>query len=132
MMKSHTFIINYLLLKLVLILFFIPAPKAQTPGFITGIVKDAGVDTITVLLTQRPVNLNEAEIISGKYKVLKGVNKEVVDYDFIDTDLLVLVRNMNTLKYELIITNDQFDTISKKSISRIKHPKSIFKDCIPS
>ncbi|RLD88375.1 MAG: hypothetical protein DRJ09_08555 [Bacteroidetes bacterium] len=185
-MKSYTLIINYLLLELVLILFFISAPKAQPPGFITGIVKDAGtglpienvnitlyqttrgtisdsrgifkirifdfpavlqfshvsyykksivintddVDTIIVLLNQRPVNLNEAEIISGKYKVLKDENKEVVDYDFIDTNLLVLIRNMNTLKYELIVTSDQFDTINKLNISTVKHPKSIFKDCM--
>ena len=87
-------------------------------------------DTIKVLLTQRPVNLNEAEIISGKYRVLKGKNKEIVDYDFIDTNLLVLIKNTYTRKYELIVMNDLYDTIGKVRIRKIKHPKSIFKDCM--
>ncbi len=93
-------------------------------------VGEANAGSITVFLTHRSVNLKETEILGEKYKVFKGVEKEIVDYDFIDTNLIILVRNMKTLQRELIMANDKLDTICKMKVHNIKHPKSIFKDCM--
>ncbi len=93
-------------------------------------IGEANTGLITVFLTHRSVNLKETEILGDKYRVLKSDEKEIVDYDFIDTNLIILVRNIKTLKRELVVTNDRFDTICKVKIHNIKHPKSIIKDCM--
>jgi len=94
------------------------------------IVTQSQADSIIVFLSSRPIDLDEAEIISDPYKVFKGKHQEIIDYDFLDTNLLILTYNFNKNRRELIVTDEQFDTLSIKDVSYLKKPGQIIKDCM--
>ena len=94
------------------------------------IVTQSQADSLVVFLSHKPIDLEEAEIIAETYKVFKGKHQEVIDYDFLDTNLLILAYNFNKNRHELIVTNEQFDTLGIKDISYLKKPAQIFKDCL--
>ncbi len=94
------------------------------------IVTGNNADSLIITLSSRLVTLEETEITAATYKVFKGSNQEIIDYDFFDTNLLVLSYNFNKNRHELILTDNHFDTIKIKDISSYKKPKQIFKDCI--
>ena len=85
---------------------------------------------LIITLNPRIVNLEETEITAETYKVFKGPNQEVIDYDFLDTDLLILTYNFNKYHHELVLTDEHLDTLTIRDISSFKKPKQIFKDCM--
>jgi len=94
------------------------------------IVTQSQADSITIFLSPRPINLDETEITAETYKVFKGKHQEVIDYDILDSNLLILAYNFNKNREELIVTNEHFDTLSIKDVSFLKKPGQIFKDCM--
>ncbi len=94
------------------------------------IVTQSQADSINVFLSPRPIDLDEAEITSDPYKVFKGKHQEIIDYDFLDTNLLILSYNFNKNRHELIVTDEYYDTLSIKDVSYLKKPGQIFKDCM--
>ncbi len=93
------------------------------------IVTNSHAGLLNIKLTPRMINLDETEIISEKYKVFKGKHQEVVDYECMDTNLLILSYNFKKNHHELILTDEHFDTISIEDISHLKKPKQLFQDC---
>ena len=89
-------------------------------------------DSMIILLSPRLVTLAEAEITAETYRVFKGSHQEIIDYNFIDSNLLILSYNLNKNRYELILSDENFDTISINDISYLKKPKQLFKDCTGS
>jgi hypothetical protein len=87
-------------------------------------------DPIIIWLNKKTIMLSEAEITSGTYEIFKGKGQEIIDYNFLDTNLLILSYNYNNNHHELILTDESFDTIHIKDISHLKKPKQIFKDCM--
>jgi len=87
-------------------------------------------DSIIILLSPKIFTLSETEITSETYKIFKGKGQEVIDYDFLDTNIIILSYNYNNNHHELILTDENFDTICIKDISYLKKPKQIFKDCM--
>jgi len=87
-------------------------------------------DTTIISLMPKTFTLSETEITAGTYNIFKGKKQEVIDYEFLGSNLLILSYNFNKNLYELILTDENFDTISIKNISYLKKPKQIFKDCI--
>lgn len=94
------------------------------------VIEQIQSDTITIFLSPKTVTLSETEITAGTYKIFKGQGQEVIDYNFLDTNLLILSYNFNTNHHELILTDESFDTINIKNVSYLKKPKKIFKDCM--
>jgi len=94
------------------------------------VIKQNLSDSIIIFLIPKTITLSEAEITSGTYSIFKGKGQEVIDYNFLDSNLLILTNNFNKNCYELILTNTSFDTINIKDISHLKKPKQIFKDCM--
>lgn len=87
-------------------------------------------DTVLhVFLTKRPVTLQETEITAEKYKVYKNKNDAVLDFDFIDNQILVLVRKGNSKKYILSLLNENLRPVTRLELKNFKPPYSIFKDC---
>jgi hypothetical protein len=87
-------------------------------------------DSMIILLDPRIVTLSEAEITAETYKVFKGSHQEIIDYNFMDTNILILSYNNNKNCHELIFLDDNFDTINIKDISNLKKPKQLYKDCM--
>ena len=87
-------------------------------------------DSIIVLLNPKSVILSETEITSGPYKIFKGKGQKVIDYEFIDTNIILLVYNYNNNHHELVLTDENLDTIATKDISYLKKPNKLFKDCM--
>ena len=96
------------------------------------IVTQSQSDSLRISLSPKPIELEEAEITEEKYKVFKGKHQEVIDYNFLDTNIIILAYNFNKNRHELIVTNEQFDTLSIKDVSFIRKPRQIFKDCMGS
>jgi|FLOH01.1.fsa_nt_gi hypothetical protein len=96
------------------------------------IVTESQANSLVIYLTPRMINLDEAEIISEKYKVFKGKQQEVIDYECMDSSLIILSYNVNKNHHELILTDEHFDTLNIKDISHLKKPKQLFKDCTGS
>jgi hypothetical protein len=88
------------------------------------------VDSMIILLDPRVVTLTEAEITAETYKVFKGSYQEIIDYNFLDTNILILSYNNNKNRHELIFLDDNFDTINIKDISYLKKPEQLYKDCM--
>ena len=88
------------------------------------------VDSMIILLDPRMVTLPEAEISDETYKVFKGSYQEIIDYNFLDTNILILSYNNNKNRHELIFLDDNFDTINIKDISYLKKPEQLYKDCM--
>lgn len=87
-------------------------------------------DSIIVWLNKKTITLSEAEITSKPYEIFKGKGQEIIDYNFLDSNLLILSYNYNKNHNELILTDENFDNINIKDISYLKKPKQIFKDCM--
>lgn len=87
-------------------------------------------DSLIVLLSPKLVTLKETEITAETFIVLKSPNHAIIDYDFLDTNLLVLSYDFNKNRYELILTDEHFDTIAIKDIPAYKKAKQLFKDCM--
>lgn len=87
-------------------------------------------DSIIILLNPKTVTLSETEITAGTYEIFEGKGQEVIDYNFLDTNLIILSYNFNNSHHELILTDEKFDTINIKDITYLNKPKQIFKDCM--
>lgn len=96
------------------------------------VVTKSQANSLVIDLTPRMINLDESEILSEKYKVFKGKHQEVIDYECMDSNLIILSYNVNKNHHELILTDEHFDTINIKDISHLKKPKQLFKDCTGS
>jgi len=94
------------------------------------LVTQSQSDSLNISLTPKPIELEEAEITEEKYKVFKGKHQEVIDYNFLDNNILILTYNFNKNRHELILTDEQFDTLYIKDISSLKKPGQVFKDCM--
>lgn len=94
------------------------------------IVSQINADSLIILLNPKTVTLDEIEITASTYQVFNEIDQEVIDYDFLDTNLIVLSYNFNKNQYELIFSDENFDTISTTDISYLKKPKQLFKDCM--
>lgn len=87
-------------------------------------------DSIVIFLIPKTITLPETSISAETYKVFKGKGQEIIDYNFLDTNLLVLSYNFDNNRYELILTNESFDTVNIKNVSDLVKPNKIFKDCM--
>ncbi len=87
-------------------------------------------DSLIITLVPRSVDLEGTEIIASDYKVFKGSHMEIIDYDFIDTNLLVLSYNFHKNHHEVILMDDNFDTIITNDIPANKKPTQILSDCM--
>jgi hypothetical protein len=87
-------------------------------------------DSIVIFLIPNTIVLPETSISAETYKAFKGKGQEIIDYNFLDTNLLVLTYNFDNNLYELILTNENFDTINIKNLSYLVKPNKIFKDCM--
>ncbi|MDP2721383.1 MAG: carboxypeptidase-like regulatory domain-containing protein [Bacteroidales bacterium] len=83
-----------------------------------------------ILLNPKTVILDEAEITAGNYQVFNKINQEVIDYDFLDTNLVVLSYDFNRNRYRLVFSDENFDTISITDVSYLKKPQQLFNDCM--
>jgi hypothetical protein len=96
------------------------------------IVAQPQSDSVIVLLSPRMITLGETEITAENQKVFKGKEQEIIDYEFQDTNLLILSYNVKKNRTELILTDEHFDTTHIQDISYLKNPKQLFKDCTGS
>lgn len=94
------------------------------------LVTQKQADPLNIQLALKPIDLEEAEITGETYQVFKGKHQEVIDYDFLDTNILILAYNFNRNRHELILTNEDYDTIFIQDVSSIKKPTQIVKDCM--
>ena len=94
------------------------------------VVVTGNKSTVKVLLTKRPVMLDETEIVSEKYKVYKERHNSIMDYDFLGDSILLLVQQGNTSRYELILTNENLKPVCKKELKDMKPPFRLFRDCM--
>ncbi len=94
------------------------------------IVTQKLADSVFIFLSPKAVELDEAEITAGKYKIFTGKHMEVIDYSFMDTSLLILAYDFNKNRHELILTDTHFDTLGIKDVSYLKKPGQLFKDCM--
>ena len=94
------------------------------------IVTQPQADSLLILLSHRPINLEETEITAETYKVFKGKRQEIIDYGFLDSNILILAYNFNTNKNELILTDEGFDTLCIADVSGLKNPGQIYRDCM--
>ena len=94
------------------------------------IVTQFKADSLLIMLNPKTVTLDEAEITASNYQVFNEINQEIIDYDFLDTNLIILTYNFNKNQYELILSDENFDTISITDVSYLKKPQQLFKDCM--
>lgn len=87
-------------------------------------------DTLEICLQPKSIMLEEAEVTAKIENVIGERNISVIDFNFIDENVLLLVKNYSNLQSELIITNPVFDTISVLSGELLKGAKKIYKDCV--
>ena len=92
------------------------------------VVNQIQVDSVCILLNPVTVDLSEAVISSKAYKNLKGT--EVIDYDFFESNIIILSYNFTKKHHELILTDEKLDTINSRVLSYLKKPNQIFKDCM--
>lgn len=93
------------------------------------LVKHNDVDSLVVSLVPRMVTLEETEIIAESQKVFEGKNQEVIDYDFLDQNLIILSHNIKKKLFELILTDESLDTIHIQEMTQLTKPKQLYRDC---
>ena len=99
-------------------------------SFQTKIVEiaDLNEQEIFISLERKTEELDEIVISGTKVEsVYKDDVYSVLDYEFLDDDILLLVYR-NSFSKELIMLDPSYDTITKLNTAKIK-PASIFKDC---
>lgn len=94
------------------------------------IVTKQKADSLIIFLTPKIATLDEVEISGSKYQLFNKTNQEIIDYNFLDTNLIILSYNFNKNRYELIFSDENFDTISITDVSFLKKPNQLFKDCL--
>lgn len=93
------------------------------------LVKHNDVDSLVVSLVPRMVTLEETEIIAESQKVFEGKNQEIIDYDFLDQNLIILSHNIKKKLFELILTDESLDTIHIQEMTQLNKPKQLYRDC---
>lgn len=94
------------------------------------IVNQVNADSLIILLNPKTVTLDETEITASTYQVFNEIDQEVIDYDFLDSNLIILSYNFNKNLYELIFSDENLHTICINDISYLKKPEQLFKDCM--
>jgi len=87
-------------------------------------------DTLMIVLSPKNIILDEAEILSGEYSVFQGQHQDIMDYSFMGSRLIILIHNYSKKQYELVLTNEVFDTLCVYPISAIRKPDQLFSDCL--
>jgi len=88
-------------------------------------------DTIDILLKPLSVNLDEVNISAKRHGVFIQPDYSIIDFDFLDGQLLVLERSAAKLKEtRLILMNTFFDTITTFYLFEKKKPIAIYKGCL--
>lgn len=84
---------------------------------------------IKIFLEPKISELKEAVIVASK-NVFKNNDIWVMDFEFIDTNILILGKNHTKDKYELILTNVHFDTLKTLEIPISLKAQRLYKDCL--
>ncbi|MBN3034192.1 MAG: carboxypeptidase-like regulatory domain-containing protein [Bacteroidales bacterium] len=87
-------------------------------------------DTLNICLEPRLFNLDEAVISARKRSTIGRHNLSVIDFDFINENVLLLIRDHTNHRTELVLTNPVFDTIAILSTEDLNGAGSIEKDCL--
>jgi hypothetical protein len=87
-------------------------------------------DTLHICLEPRSINLNEATITANKKQVFGQRNYSVLDFNFIDDNVLLLVFDYWNNSKELIYTTPIFDTICRLTNDSLNKATQIYKDCL--
>lgn len=88
-------------------------------------------DTINVLLNPSTISLDEMNIYAKRLGVFIQPDYSIIDFDFLDEQLLILERNTAKLKEtRLILMNTFFDTITILNLFKNKKPFAIYKGCL--
>ncbi|MBA3900274.1 MAG: carboxypeptidase-like regulatory domain-containing protein [Bacteroidetes bacterium] len=97
-------------------------PKEQK----VGVLENAS--EIVIMLEPQVTMLSGVSITAGEAHNLAGGNKILVlDYEFLDGQLLLLCRNLGSGKYLLKLTQPDGTFISEKELD--KKPEKLFRDC---
>jgi len=87
-------------------------------------------DTLNICLERNSINLNETTVTASFIDVLGHKNFSVLDFDVIETNVLLLINDYINTSINLVITNSVFDTIYCYSDEHLKKAKNIYKDCV--
>ncbi len=87
-------------------------------------------DTLNICLESKAINLSETTISAGFTNVYGQHNYSILDFNFIDKNVLLLVLDYRKNAKDLILTNSLFDTISYLSSESLKKAINIYKDCM--
>ncbi len=88
-------------------------------------------DTIIIYLEPKQVLLDQIQISAKRETVFKQPKYSIMDFNFIDDQLLILEYNKATLKdFRLLLTDSFFEVNTIYNIPRGIKPTSIFKDCL--
>lgn len=110
----------------------IPARLSVTHiGYATQVINltDFPDSSITVYLKKTATPLPVVSIVPGKAEnVIKNNNLSVMDYEFIDENILILAQSTRLTKPSLILLDQNFDTLTVTTLD--VHPDFIFRDCM--
>lgn len=88
-------------------------------------------DTFYVFLEPKLIILNEVNIYSDKKAGLKKLEYNIIDFGFLENQLLVLESARSIRKrYRILIQDDKFQTKSIFNLPLRFDPKKIYEDCL--
>ncbi len=88
-------------------------------------------DTIIVYLEPKQVLLEQVDISAKREAMFKQPKYSIVDFDFLDDQLLILEYNKTTLKdFRLLLIDNFFEINTIYYLPKNIKPISIFKDCL--
>ncbi|NOY51834.1 MAG: carboxypeptidase-like regulatory domain-containing protein [Chlorobi bacterium] len=88
-------------------------------------------DTINLFLNPSPISLDEVNISAKKLGIFIQPDYSIIDFNFLNNQLLVLELNEIKLKESrLVLMNTFFDTIAILNLDKNRKPIKIYKDCL--
>ena len=95
------------------------------------ITPDMAGQSLKILLYPR-INLMKEALVTSQHKFVSAGNViTVLDFNFIDENILILLFNHSTNTHELVLTDPFFDTIACSGRFTDKNrPQFLFKDCL--
>ncbi|MEZ5196407.1 MAG: carboxypeptidase-like regulatory domain-containing protein [Bacteroidales bacterium] len=88
------------------------------------------IDTIVILLNPISIELQESVINANVENEISRDYLSVIDFNFINNNILILAKNFSNNNNELIVTNSVFDTIAIIRCELLNSAKKIYKDCL--
>lgn len=96
----------------------------------TIIVKKDNYKHLKIALNKKTYTITTAQIQANPPPeiVYKDFSYSVLDYDFLNNNILLLVYKYRLNRSELLLINDKYDTLAQKKLS--EKPVKLFTDCL--